>query len=82
MRFNRDLKSFIFQKLGRSYLPFDGFHRVVKDTEIMFNNRPLQYVEDQLGPRVLTPNSIIYGREAHRLEENEIEKTVSKLKRD
>ena len=34
-RIIRDLKSITFQKLGRSYLPFDGFCRVVKDTEIM-----------------------------------------------
>jgi len=58
-RLNRDSKSIMFQKLGRSYLPFDGFCRVVKATEIIFNNWPLQYVEDEIDPRVLTPNSIM-----------------------
>ena len=47
----------LWQKLGRSYLSFDGFSRVIKDIEIVFNNRPLQYVEDEFGSRVLTPNS-------------------------
>ena len=30
-RLSSDLKSSIFQKLGRSYLPLDGFCRVIKD---------------------------------------------------
>ena len=80
-RLNRDLKSIIFQKLGRSYLPFDRFCRVVKDTEIIFNNRPLHYAEDEIGPRDSTPNSIIHGREIYTLEENKIEETASKMER-
>ena len=52
----------LLQKLGRSYLSFDGFGRVIKDIEIVFNNRPLQYVENEFGSRVLTQNSIIHGR--------------------
>ena len=61
-RINRDLKTMLWQKLGKSYLSFDGFSRVIKDIEIVFSNRPLQYVEDEFGSRVLTPNSIIHGR--------------------
>ena len=80
-RLNRNLKSIIFQKLGRSYLLFDGFCRVAKDTEVIFNYRPLLYVEDEIGPRVLTPNSIIHGREVYTLEENEIEETASKMEK-
>ena len=80
-RLNRDLKSIIFQKLGRSYLPFEGFGRIFKDTEIIFNNRPLQYVEDEIGPRVLTSNSIIHGKEIYTLEENEIEETASRMEK-
>ena len=62
-RLNRDLKSIVFQKLGRSYLPFDGLYRVVKDAEIIFNNRPLQYVEDKVGPRVLTNRHSLFMKE-------------------
>ena len=80
-RLNRDLKSTIFQKLGRSYLPFNGFCRVIKDAEIIFNNRPLQYIKDEIGPRVLTPNSIIHGREIYLLEEEEVEDTPSKMEK-
>ena len=78
-RMNRDLKSMIWQKLGKSHLSFDGFTRVIKDIEIIFNNRPLQYVEDELGPRVLTPNRIIHGRDIHLLEETEEQDSPSKM---
>ena len=64
-RLKRDLKKMLYQKLGRSYLTFSGFSRVVKDKEIVFNNRLIQYVEDELGARVLTPNRIIHGRDVY-----------------
>ena len=57
------------------------FYRVVKDAESIFNNRPLQYVEDELGPRVLTPNCIIHGREVYTLEGDEIEDSPSKMEK-
>ena len=71
----------LYQKLGISYLTFSGFSRVVKDIEIVFNNRPIQYVEDQLGPRVLTPNRIIHGRDVYLLEELEEADTSSKTEK-
>ena len=79
-RLNRDLKM-LYQKLGRSYLTFSGFSRVAKDTEIVFNNHPIQYVEDELGPRVLTPNRIIHGRDVYLLEELEEADTPSKMEK-
>ena len=71
----------LYQKLGRSYLTFSGFSRVVKDIEIMFNNRPIQYVEDELGSRVLTPNRIIHSRDVYLLEEQEEADTPSKMEK-
>ena len=56
-RLNRDLKKMLYQKLGKSW--------VVKDIEIVFNNRSIQYVEDELGHRVLTPNRIIHSRDIY-----------------
>ena len=61
----RDLKNILYQKLGRSHLTYEGLSRVIKDIEIIFNNRPLQYVEEVMGTRVLTPNRIIDGREIY-----------------
>ena len=80
-RINRDLKTMLWQKLGRSYLSFDGFSRVIKDIEIVFNNRPLQYVEDEFGSRVLTPNSIIHGRTVYLLEDIKEPDNLSKMER-
>ena len=80
-RINRDLKTMLWQKLGRSYLSFDGFSRVIKDIEIVFNNRPLQYVEDEFGSRVLTPNSIIHGRNVYLLKDIEEPDNLSKMER-
>ena len=34
-RMNRDLKTLIWQKLGKGHLSFDGFTRVMKDIEII-----------------------------------------------
>ena len=62
-------------------MPFDGFSIAVKDAEIIFNSRPLQYVDDEIGPRVLTPNSLIHGREIYTLEENEMEETANKMEK-
>ena len=80
-RMNRDLKTMIWQKLGKRDLSFEGLKRVIKGIEIIFNNRPLQYVEDELGPRVLTPNRIIHGRDIHLLEEIEEPDSPSKMEK-
>ena len=77
---NRDLKM-LYQKLGGSYLTFSGFSRVFTDIEIVFNNRPIWYVEDEVGPRVLTPNKIIHGRDVYPLEELEEADTPSKMEK-
>ena len=78
---NQDLKTMIWQKLRKSHLSFEGFTGVIKDIEIIFNNRPLQYVEDELGPRVLTPNSTIHCRDIHLLEESEEPDSPSKMEK-
>ena len=80
-RLNRDLKKMLYQKLGRSYVTFSGFSKVVKNIETMFNNRPIQYVEDELEPRVLTPIRIIHGRDVYLLQELEDSDTPSKMEK-
>ena len=80
-RLHRDLKNILYEKLGRSHLTYEGLSRVIKDIEIIFNNRPLQYVEDEMGIRVLTPNRIIHGREIYQLEELEEIDSPSKMEK-
>ena len=62
-------------------MSFDGFSRVIKDTEIVFSNRPLQYVEDEFGSSVLASNSIIHKRNVYLLEDIEEPKNPSKKER-
>ena len=62
-------------------MSFDGFGRVIKDIETVFNNRPLQHVEDEFSLRVLTPNSIIHGRNVYLLEDIEEPDNPSKMER-
>ena len=80
-RMNRDLKTMIWQRLGKGHLSFEGFTRVITDIKIIFNNRPLQYDEDESRPRVLTPNRIIHGRDIHLLEEIEEPDSPSKMEK-
>ena len=68
-------------EIGEKLLVFDGFSRVIKDIGIVFNNRPLQYVEDEFGSRVLTSNSIIHGRNFYLLEDIEKPDNPSKKER-
>ena len=88
-RLHRDLKNILYQKLRRSHLTYEGLSRVIKDIEMIFNNRPLQYVEDEMDIRVLTPNRSIHGRDVYQLEEieepnslNKMEKRVRKAKEE
>ena len=79
-RLNR-VKKVLYQKLGSSYLTFSGFSRVINDIEIVFKNLSIQYVEDEVGPRVLTPNTIIHSRDVYLLEEQEEVDTPSKMEK-
>ena len=88
-RLHRDLKKILHQKLHRSHLTYEGLSRVIKDIEIIVNNRPLQYVKDEMNIRVLTPNRIMHGREIYQLEEieepdslNKMEKRIRKAKQE
>ena len=48
---------------------------------IVFNNKPLKYVENELGSRVLTPNSNIHGRNVYMLEDTEEPDNPSNMER-
>ena len=65
----RDQK--VLQKtLGRSYLSYEAFESVIVDNEKNLNN--LTYVEAEGGEEeVLTPNTILWGRDAYRVEDSE-----------
>ena len=44
-------------------MTYNELGEILLDVEINMNNRPLAYVEDEIQLNVLTPNSMIFGRD-------------------
>ena len=59
--------------MGKSFLKWSELEEVLLDVEINLNNRPLTYVEEDVQYPILTPNSMILGRDARTINENVIE---------
>ena len=51
--------------------------RSILDVEVNLNNRPLTYIEEDLGYSVLTPNSTILGRDIKLPDDSSEDKEVS-----
>ena len=56
-------KHSLYKSIGRSQLTYNELGEILLDVEINMNNRPLAYVEDEIQLNVLTPNSMILGRD-------------------
>ena len=56
-------KHSLYKSIGRSQLTYNELGEILLDVEINLNNRPLAYVEDEIQLNVLTPNSMILGRD-------------------
>ena len=56
-------KHSLYKSIGRSQLTYNELGEILLDVEINMNNRPLAYVEDEIQLNVLTPNSMIFGRD-------------------
>ena len=52
-----------YKSTGKSLLTWLELEEVFLDVEVNLNNRPLTYIEEDLGYSVLTPNSTILGRD-------------------
>ena len=59
-RLTRDLKRTLFKVIGKTHLTPKEFKKVIMDLQMQFNNCLITYVEDNLGPRTLTLNTILY----------------------
>ena len=77
----KDLKKTLYKTLRRTTLSFEQLETVIVDIERQMNNRPLTYVESEGGEeQVLTPNVLMWGQNAHEIEEIEEDgDEVSKL---
>ena len=68
-RLIKEIKKTLHKTLGRSRLSYEAMESVVMDIERNLNNRPLTYVEAELEEEVLTPNVIMWGRDAYPIED-------------
>ena len=82
-RLIKDIKGVLHKTLGSSHLSFAQLETVVLDIGYHRNNRPLLYVESEVGEdQVLTPNVIMWGQNSHILQDIEVEsESLTKLER-
>ena len=82
-RLIKDIKKTWYKTLGKTHLTFEQLEVVIMDIERHLNNRPLTYVESDGGDeKVLTPNIIMWGQDAHIVEDIEVEENqLTKLYR-
>ena len=71
----------LYKSLGKTNLNWNQLEEVVFDIEINMDNRRVTYIEEVIEYPVLTPNSIITGRETTALEENSKDEDESDWKK-
>ena len=65
--------------MGRRSLRWSELEEVLLDVEINMNNRPLTYIEEDIQRPILTPNSMILGRDTKMVDGNMIEEKEEDL---
>ena len=63
-------KQSLFKSLGKTSLSWNELESVLLDVEVNLNNRPLAYIEHDIQYPILTPNSMLLGRDTAMLEED------------
>ena len=58
------IKSSLYRTIGQAQLTWAELE-VLLYIETILNNRPLTYVKEDMGYPILTPNSLILGRDVH-----------------
>ena len=53
-------KNALYKSFGRSRLPFEQLKEAPLEAEVILNNRPLGYLEDDIQLPALTPNMLIH----------------------
>ena len=59
------IKASLYRTIGKAQLTWPEFEEVLLDIEIILNNRPLTYIEEEIDYPILTPNSLILGRDVN-----------------
>ena len=55
------MKSVLYKMLGRAKMRFSALHEILLEVEVILNNRPLGYIENDIQLPVLTPHMVIHG---------------------
>ena len=67
------IKQALDKSLRRTSLRWSKLEEVLLDVEINMTNRPLTYIEEDIQCPILTPNSMILGRDTKMIDRNMIE---------
>ena len=82
------MKGAFYKTVGQGQLSWDEFSEVLLDVEIVLNNRPLSYAEDDIQLPTLTPNALLFIKcnllpelEPYHLKEADLRKRAKFLQR-
>lgn len=54
------VKGTLYKSIGNGLLSWTELQEVLLDIEVALNNRPLDYVDDDVQLPILTPSSLLY----------------------
>ena len=57
------IKASLYRTIGKAQLTLAELDEVLLNIEIILKNRPSTYIEEEIGYPILTPNSLILGRD-------------------
>ena len=82
------VKLAMYKVIGGGNLSWKELLDVILDVEVALNNRPLDYVEDDVQQPILTPNSMLLGQsntipqlEPHNIDDGDLRKRAKYLQR-
>ena len=82
------VKRALHKTIGNGFLTWSELEEVLLDVEVALNNRPLNYVEEDVQLPLLTPNSLLFGRpntlpeqDHHQIELRDLRKRAKYLQR-
>ena len=58
-------KARLYRTIGKAMMTWAKLEELLLDIEIILNNRPLTYIEEVIDYSILTPNSLILGRDVN-----------------
>ena len=67
------IKQALCKLLGTTSLRWSKLEKVLLDVEINMNNRPVTYIEEDIQYPILTPNSMVHGRDTKMVDGNMVE---------